>query len=275
MVRYNYQIFSQNLDDFFKLLSRFELYEPSCVFTYFPNKKSIGYADLWTLSFENQEGEKGVVSLGRQLNFLKENANSGFIEFNPNKCMSFAAFQKFFEEFSQLCINLELVRYDCAIDIPVKRNSIKMIRSSRCNYEYLVQDKKEGLVLNSSVTEYQGRRNKNKFTKLYDKTKESHLDYDLSRIEFTFDRNELEFKNLPQFYVYDNKIIKDINLNKLSQNELVFVDLMRNSEDKNYYLKNITYRFKKKIEPYINDATFEPNWETVKNVRDLALYFEI
>lgn len=258
-----------------------------CSVTYFPNRKSLGYTDLWQLCIEHNDGEKCSFSIGRQLNFLKENSHCGFIEFNPNKCMQFFEFQSFFEAFMQLCTSFDLVRYDCAIDLPIPRKQVKMIRTSRCNYEYLCQspkdDKelnktdKEGLLLNTSVTEYQGRRNKNKFTKLYDKTKESKLDYDLTRIEFTFDRAEVEFKNLPQFYIYDFKVISHSNEDfaKLSQNDLVFVDLLRNSEDINYYLKNLTYRFRKKIEPFLNDLTFVPDYEKIKSVRDLALYFEI
>lgn len=192
--------------------------------------------------------------------------------------MHFHEFTSFFEKFCQFCLELELVRYDCAIDIPLPREKIKMLRTGKSNYEYQYHETKEktsGVVVKSSVTEYQGRRNHNKFCKLYDKRAESKLDYDLSRVEFTFSRDELEFKNLPQFFVYDSKIIKELDFTKLTQNDLVFVDLMRNSEDKNMYLKNLTYRFRKKIEPFLNDYCFTPNIETIKQVRDLALYFEI
>lgn len=131
-----------------------------------------------------------------------------------------------------------------------------------------------GQVLNKSVTEYQGRRNCNKFTKLYDKKAESHLDYDLTRIEFTFDRNEISFENLPQFVVYDHNVINNFDLSKISASDLVLIDLLRNSPELNYYLKNLPYKKRKKIEPYLGDLVLNINIDLIMSVRDLALSFE-
>lgn len=276
MVRYNFDLIGAYFSQFKKLVENFGFIQ-GCDSIYYPNKKSIGYKHLWSFTIQDNNGNKGSFSIGLQLNCQKENERSGYIEFNPNKLMRFNQFQSFFETFMQLCMHLTLVRYDCAIDIPLPRNKVKLVRSSKCSYEYQYHENvKDGLLLNSSVTEYQGSRNKNKFTKLYDKTKESSLDYDLTRIEFTFNRDELEFKNLPKFYVYDENVIKhSLDFTSLSNTQLVLVDLLRNSEDINYYLKSLDYRLRKKIEPYLNDATLNLDFDLIKSVRDLALYFEI
>lgn len=272
MVRYNFHIFSgSNLFDFIRRFG----FESGVELKYTLNSKSVGYKHFWNIKISD-DNITCSFAIGMELNYIAENRNSGFIEFNPNKCMPCYLFEAFWNSFCSYCNIIELVRYDVAIDIPLPRSKVKMIRSSKCSYEYQYHDGKDGLILNSSVTEYQGKRNSNKFTKLYDKTKESHLDYDLTRIEYTFTREEKQFKNLPKFYVYDpNQINFDLDYNSISSTQMVLIDLLRNSEDINYYLKNLPYRIKKKIEPYLCDSIFQLDLNLLKNVRDLAISFEL
>lgn len=202
--------------------------------------RGVGYHYLYTINVEDINEGKCSFALGVGLNCLTEHQKSGFIEFNPNKCFQLSLFNEFLNDFYKLLRSCKLVRYDLAIDVPVSRNKIKMVRDFRCNYKYLVSFGNDATSdLNRSKTEYQGRRSHNKFTKLYDKTKESHLDFVLSRIEFTFVRDELKFKNLPKFYVYDSLLCKDLDFSILNSSELVLIDLLRNSEDINYYLGNL------------------------------------
>lgn len=237
--------------------------------------RGVGYHYLYAINIENQDGDKCSFSIGVGLNCLTENNKSGYIEFNPNKCFQLIDFIDFFNKFYDLLRSCKLVRYDLAIDIPVSRNKIKMIRNSRCNYKYLVsKDDWVSTDLNYSKTEYQGRRNHNKFTKLYDKKAESHLPYDLSRIEITFNRNEIEYKNLPEFYLYHSSIINDLDFSILSSTELVLVDLLRNSEDIDYYLANIGYRLRKKIKPFLSDYVLKFDFDIFRKIRILALQFE-
>lgn len=277
MVRLNYILDNSYSDQFTRFIEAFSIQHGVKV-NYYQNHKGIGYRYLWSITIEDEDNFCSFV-VGRQLNYKSENKNSGFIEFNPNKCMQLRLFEFFFDTFSSYCHRLELIRYDLAIDIPLPRYRVKMKRNSRCNYEYYYSEEnsKEGLLLNSSVTEYQGRRNHNKFTKLYDKTKESKLDYDLTRIEFTFDRDELEFKNLPEFYIYDIQVssLQMNSDNHLSDVQFVLVDLLRCSPDMNYYLKNLPYRIKKKIEPYLSDSIMQLDFNLVNKIRDIALRFEI
>ena len=170
---------------------------------------------------------------------------------------------------------LKLVRYDVAIDIPYKRDFVKLIRNNRSNYQYLTDFDKKGTILARSVTEYQGRRNHNKFTKLYDKTKESNLDYDLTRLEITFDRKEDLFQNLSKINItcLDN----NLDYSCLNDTNLVLIDLLRNcnEEDFNFYLKRLPLFMRKKIEPYLYDTTLAIDIPTINNVKTLALGFEI
>lgn len=271
MVRLNWELSEESPQKFYDFINEFNMIHGCSVRQYI--SKGVGYHYLYALTIEDNYN-KCSFTIGIGLNCKSENKNRGFIEFNPNKCFQLTQFTLFFNGFCERCCSFSLVRYDCAIDIPLKRSQVKLIRNFRCNYEYLVENLREGQVLNKSVTEYQGRRNHNKFTKLYDKTAESKLDYDLTRIEFTFDKEEVQFDNLPSFYVYDEKILQDYDFTKLSNNDLVVVDLLRNSPDINYYLKNLSYRFRKKIEPYLNDLVLKVDFDLLMSVRDLALSFE-
>lgn len=272
MVRYNFELNEKSSDKFSKFINEFNLIN-GCNVKFFPSKSGIGYKYLYNITIENND-YKCSFAIGFGLNSKSENMNRGFIEFNPNKCFMLSQFEQFFFQFTELCCCFELVRYDCAIDIPLPRNKVKLIRNYHCNYEYLIESSKAGQILNKSVTEYQGRRNCNKFTKLYDKTAESHLDYDLTRIEFTFDRKETSFENLPKFFVYDPKIINNFDFSSLTNNDIVLVDLLRNSPELNYYLKNLSRRKRKKIEPYLSDLVLQLNNDLLMSVRDLALSFE-
>jgi len=272
MVRYNFELIDDCLKKFLEFINTYNLIY-GCNVKFYTSKSGLGYKYLYNITIEDNTN-KCSFAIGFGLNSKSENMNKGFIEFNPNKCYMLSQFENFFFQFTELCCSLTLVRYDCAIDIPLPRNKVKLIRNYRCNYEYLIESTKAGQVLNKSVTEYQGRRNCNKFTKLYDKKAESHLDYDLTRIEFTFDRDETIFKNLPNFFVYDPNIINNFNFSDISASDLVLIDLLRNSPEINYYLKNLPYRKRKKIEPYLSDLVLQLDNNLLLSIRDLALSFE-
>lgn len=192
---------------------------------------------------------------------------SGFIEFNPNKCFQIKKFKTYFDKIISYCYFIDLVRYDLAIDIPFKRNTIKMIKSSKCVYEFKNIIIKDGIIINNSFTEYQGRRNKNKFTKLYDKTAESKLNYDLTRIEFTFDKKETEYKNLPKFlYVGENR--------QFNYKDNLLIDLLINCDNINYYLRKLNYKQRKRIEPYLKEHYITFDYVIFQKIREKALSFE-
>lgn len=270
MIRLNFEFKNNLINSFTKLLQDYNILYNLDIKTYIG--RGVGYHYLYNIKLNNEFS----FAIGLELNCKSENKNKGFIEFNPNKCLINEIFSKFWEEFKKLCFEIKLKRYDCAIDILIKREYVKLIRNFKCNYEYLyITDEDNGSILNRSVTEYQGRRNHNKFTKLYNKTAESKLDYDLTRIEFTFDREEVNFENLPLFFIYHQNIINELYNNNFNQRDFVLIDLLRNSDDINFYLKRLNYRYREKIKPALYDYILHFEKDNLINIRNLALSFEL
>lgn len=238
------------------------------------NQKGIGYRYLYNFKIIDSTYECSF-TIGHQLNCASDKQLDGFFEFNPNKCFASVNFIEFFDYFCDLLYSMTLIRYDVAIDIPFKREFVKLIRNNRSNYQYLTDFDKKGTILARSVTEYQGRRNHNKFTKLYDKTKESNLDYDLTRLEFTFDKKECTFNGLAKINItcLDN----NQDYSHLNDTNLVLIDLLRNcnEEDFNFYLKRLPLFMRKKIEPFLYDTTLAIDISTIISIKNLALAFEI
>lgn len=264
MIRLNFNLNEKiinRIDLFVELLSKFQI-QHNVEIGRFITKSGLNYHYLYNLKFYNNN-DFCSVSIGLGLLCKKENEDKGFIEFNPNKCFNFKTFIYFFDSFKSLCSQFVVKRYDLAIDIPIKRDLIKMISSSKCIYHSYI----EGKNYNSSLTEYQGRRNHNKFTKLYDKTKESNLNYDLTRIEFTFDREEVNFLNLPNF------IILNINNYYLTKREEVFLQLLI-TNDVNFYLKKLNYRQRKNIKDKLKYYYIKFDLHNFNIIRNYVTGFE-
>lgn len=136
--------------------------------------KSYSYRNLFKITCSNNCS----FVIGLSFNGLNSSSRYiGFMEFNPNKVADQREFQ---EVFSHLCIHCfisEVVRWDLAVDVPISRNLCILSKDKR----------KYTLIQNSEVdkTEYLGIHNKSGFVKLYNKTIESDLDYDLTRLEIT------------------------------------------------------------------------------------------
>lgn len=269
MVRLNFTLciafdFSNWLDSYYDDI-RFSI-------KFFINKKSVGYKYLYNIAIDDGDF-KCSFAIGLCLNSLAENNLKGFIEFNPNKCMKLQLFYDFYCSLFAYLQELSLVRFDVAIDIPINRKYCKLKRNYRCNYDFEIVESKIGDNLNRSLTEYQGRRNNNKFTKLYDKKAESHLDYDLTRLEYTFTADEKDFDSLAEVHIYDEQIVKDLQLDIYSSTDFVLADLLRNSPDMQFYLKTLDYRKRKKLLPLLDDYYFSPKKENIKRVKEIALEF--
>lgn len=171
--------------------------------------------------------------------------NSNFIEFNPNKC-DMHVISYLFRTFSAYSVNMsrksifELVRYDLAIDIPVNRSYVKLLKTGKRSYTR-IEDK--------GVTEYLGKRGSNGATKVYDKTKESDLYYDLTRIEITCDSLS---PVLPEIHLeqYQTSIDFEFDLNSTDK---VLVELLRRCDDadKEYWFRQLGRNKREKLKEYI------------------------
>lgn len=125
-----------------------------------------------------EDGTKGVrVKVGYLVNVRGGVSKRGFVEFNPNKCGWNA--RRLIKGLYDVGCDFQLVRYDIAIDVPVKRDCIRLVRDRR-KYEYVIS--------NGGPTEYLGSRNSPGRVKVYDKACELGLqEIDLTRIELTTD----------------------------------------------------------------------------------------
>lgn len=94
------------------------------------------------------------------------------IKVNPNKHLESPLFSRLLDWLARECDNGVLVKFDYAVDVPCRVSDIQ------------VHSRKEPGLLKG--TRYYGQRNKHGRLKIYNKRVESDLDYDLSRVEWTF-----------------------------------------------------------------------------------------
>lgn len=194
------------------------------------------YRHLFTFGFN---GMKFV--MGYQLNGAKADERlKGFIDFNPNKVLASVylnqgiisagfvgldsidecpflddegytshqivldCFKDFYKLMLRFCKYIQIKRFDIAIDIPIVRDRVQLFKDKR----------KYGQFFNSRLdyTEYLGRGSHGGRVKVYNKTIESCLDYDLTRVEVTSDTLDyIEFMAyFPKIRVVDKRL-DDIN----------------------------------------------------------------
>lgn len=104
-----------------------------------------------------------VVAMGRNGKGAKEELREGFLEFNPAKVYPSQDLRFLYERIgAEPKAKMELVRWDIAVDYPIEREGLALIRDAR----------KYGAQYSESLTEYSGRRNSGGFVKVYDKRAE-------------------------------------------------------------------------------------------------------
>lgn len=162
------------------------------------------------------------------------------LELNPNKHADKQVLKDVMDLINKNCYDGVLTKYDYAVDIPFTPNHIQVFGSN----------KEKGLC---KGTRYFGQRNKNGYCRIYDKQKESNLDYPLTRVEHTFCTTKAT-KNLSFEKVY----IKSENeeLEKLSKTDAVIVELCTtlkaNNLDFEEILNKLDRRKKKTIISHLN-----------------------
>jgi DNA relaxase NicK len=248
MVRLNLKFIKDDkMQDFLNWLSKYNTYGDGIEVDYWMSIKQYAYRHLFRIGTETFSYSLAVGFNGNALN-----RNRGYLEFNPNKCKG-TVFQAVWEHLLDAVYSIEVSRFDLAIDIPLPKYLVKLSKDQR-NYSY-VSNK-------GSVTEYLGQRNKNGFTKLYDKTKESDLSYDLTRLEITVEIGE-EI-NFPEVVIVP--LQEELNFNDLNGTDRVMVQLLKQVENPMIYLKQLKYEKRKKLEGYLFRETVE---------LDKAAYYEI
>lgn len=169
------------------------------------------------------------------------------LDYNPNKIQS--EILGVFQRLSNLATSICIKRMDLAIDYKIKRRDV-----------YLVKDNRQYKTIVNSIedrTEYLGKRNNHGSVKLYNKTIEAKLDYDLTRFEITFDFNKRnEVKNYYPNYVYISENIQFEIDTKLSNTDKVLLLACLDNPD---YINMLEYRKQKKIRSLI--GSYSPNLE--------------
>lgn len=241
-------------------------------FTYFESRKLFNYRHLFDIQIlENHSS----FALGLCFNSLKKkNYYKCFIEFNPNKTLSFDISPLFnlLNVIRSNCSLIELVRFDLAIDFPCKRSLLSLLKDLRDFYKvYRVENHS---LSSEDVTEYLGKRNVNGFVKLYNKGVESNLNYDLTRLELTLDNFNYDnfISVFPKLYYFKN--IDIFTLNELNDTDKVLFALLSESPNKNLYLSllgRVKQEKMKKLLYNISDfsVTLNEFLSVVNNIRSL------
>lgn len=206
--------------------------------------------------------DKSCMVVGFHFNALqKDGKRKGYIEFNPNKCLDKRCLDDL-EFLRGLSKSFSVARWDLAIDLPCKRTDCVMMKDGRM-YQLVMHSLEDR-------TEYLGCRSQQGYVKLYNKTMESNLDYDLTRLEITLAGLENIEEQLnsyvPQVFIRSQDFEKKYA--ELTPNTQVIVDLIRKSDDMNLYLNKLDKRMKQKIKPYIlqEDTEFYHSTNIVENI---------
>lgn len=189
--------------------------------------------------------EDGIyVSLGRYKEYdKKEDKQYIFpmikLEVNPNKHYDKPIYNGIVEFVRERCDGGYIDKHDYAIDVPFEPDRVKVYGSR----------KEPGLY---KGTRYWGQRNKHGYLRIYDKQKESGLESCLTRIEHTLCNSKpVSFENvcITKFEGIEADLSALDPVNRAIVEMIVL--LKRHNEDYEECIKDLNYRRRKKIEPFI------------------------
>lgn len=235
-LRCNYSLATSKLLDALSGVDGFEADKNSSLDNY-PNFKYMFYVDM--IWFDGM-----VLYFGKYASYDKVNKSWTKLDMmrlkvNPNKHMDSPALQIVLDFIREWCADGYLVRWDYAIDVPVKIDDVMVIGTR----------KEKGLY---KGTRYYGQRHKHGYLKVYDKQKEQGLDMLLTRLEYTFEAG------LP--YSWDNIVIRapvkhtdaPILLSKTLRIYLsMLTEIKALGGDMEPYLQQMDFKTYKKIEPFL------------------------
>lgn len=170
----------------------------------------------------------------------------GFYEVNPNKCIKIEKCMQDIQYIFSCCWSVDLVRWDLAVDIPTRRSLVRLIKDQRTY----------SIVRNSveNFTEYLGQMDKVGRVKVYNKTIESNLLDDVTRVEVTLPDiyNKVEFDKLfPVVMIQGYQSSIPFNDLTLNDTDKVLVELLRNCDNPDYYLKRLGRKKRDKLSEYV------------------------
>ena len=232
-----------------------------------PDDRNYYYRYGCTKDYYDEKGNKYAHFEMRILQNLNEGDDCGYIVINPNKFFNSEECIRDLKALYELVDECYINTMDIAIDIPVDKNFVHLIKDKRTKMEFQVSK--------DNSTEYLGKkRNGIGHVKLYNKTAESKLSSDLTRLEITvgdpYSEKWLDsvIKCLPNVIIStpDNQ---GTSLSEgLNDTEIVLIELLRNMPDKADYWNRCGYKMKKKIKPYVfaADKEFEYDLEAIQKI---------
>lgn len=139
------------------------------------------------------------------------------LEINPNKHAGKPVLDDLLKILQRITYEVRIIRIDYAIDIPLVPDDVQVFQTN----------KEIGL---KKGTRYYGQRNKNGFTRIYDKAAEQGLDTPLTRVEtvisYTKSTKNVSFEKV--FYKSGEKLPEGV---KLSNNDKVLLSLFARLRD--------------------------------------------
>ena len=251
-------------------------------FNYWQSNRWYDYRHKFTITLKDKNSFYVAFSLNSD---DKTKVSEGVIEFNPNKCfgekvqlinnrvddetgeITHSAYEG--DLLNYFLINLisnhskyvKLMRYDLAIDIPCKRKQVKLIKDNK-HYSLFAPS------LNPDThTEYLGKHQSSGFTKVYNKTKESGLDHDVTRVEITSEHGNDYTKFMSQFpevYIKGNGTL--FPYMELKNTDLVIYELLIDNPRMETYFKRLGRDKQKKLKPYLFQDTGDVRVTVPENV---------
>lgn len=239
-------------------------------YTYYESFKDFSYRHLFVFGTKGHSFSLGVGFNGSS----SDDSLKGMLDFNPNKILGDVYYGEGFVKslhnpfsledmtFSSFCdrvkqlfldvwkilqkylLHAYLKRYDFAMDIPLLRADVQLLKDSRKYSQFYksVQD----------FTEYLGNVDSVGRVKVYNKQLESGLNYPLTRVEITLDSldyDEMACK-FPQIYTRD---MIDLESDK------ILVQLLRKtpSSDLDFYFRQMTRPTKNKYKAILLQKQIE------------------
>lgn len=163
------------------------------------------------------------------------------VEFNPAKVGCDPGFNAFYLALLGACKHLDFKRFDVAIDIPIEREKVLLLKDIRkqTTVEYSAANK----------TTYLGLRASHGNVKLYNKQLESDLEYPMTRLEITLDYENSRYKEFKRLFP---RLIITPDLTGIQGTDLVLCMACLEHDE---YFRMLGRRIRKKIETLLAEAS--------------------
>lgn len=242
-VRIKFAVESKFRDEFERFFSDYSRID---ITSYPQDLREFRFKYLWSIDYGESTMTVGYIFNGSEASDVR----FGYLDYNPNKVASMSRFWTDFRYIKSCCpIVWEIQRVDIAFDIPSKRDFVYLVKDNR-----VYQLKAYSM---SNKTEYLGLRSHVGYVKLYNKTIESKLDYDLTRLEITCEPTLDSFAiSFPQVYDLSCGHQFDSELLSLPDTDLAIVrlccEVMSSCRDPGMMIFNtLSWHKKQKLRKFI------------------------